>query len=264
MRGIQNNPRCIILDLDGVVYAGQKALPGAVQAIEQLRSAGKILGFLTNNSTQSPEGIAKRLQGLGISCQSREILTSSLASCELIRDQTLDQERGIFIVGAPGLVSQAQAMGLTLSGPEDCGALLVGHDPVFSYETLSRALTAALRPIPWVICNRDPHYPIEGGKLMPACGAIVAAIEGASNRKPDFEIGKPNPKMVQTLARQLGVSLNDAIVVGDSLTSDIAMARSAGLPSVWISSEPANQKTSVGPEPDWISPSLHDWVTQTF
>jgi HAD superfamily hydrolase (TIGR01450 family) len=223
-----------VLDLDGVVYAGAALLPGAGDAVTRLRAAGRRVAFLTNNSAQRPARVAQKLRRLGVPCDDREVITSGSAAADLLVERGLGATRGVHVLGTDDLRAEVEARGLRCTDEADAEAVLVGFDPGFSYAGLATAFRAARAGAAVVACNRDREFPSDGGVPWPACAAMLGALEGALGRSADVEVGKPSPYMLERLAAALGFGLADCLVVGDSLESDIEMARRAGVPSVWI------------------------------
>ncbi len=224
-----------VLDLDGVVYAGAEALPGAVDAIRDLRAAGRRVVFLTNNSARSPAQIAEKLRRLGIPCDAGEVVTSGSAAAEWLASRP-GVER-VHVLGTDALAAEVASRGLRLvdAGPAD--AVLVGLDPAFSYEKLAAAFLVA-REAPLVVaCNRDRDFPGDRGVPRPGCAAMVGALEAALGREVDAVVGKPSTHMLELLAARLGVRVADCCVVGDGLDSDVRMALDAGVPAVWITGD---------------------------
>lgn len=244
---------CWIIDLDGVVYAGEHALGGAAAAVAALRRSGRRVAFLTNNSRSRCEEIRHKLIGLGIPCAAAELLNSAQATARHVRDQGLGEADrvGVFVIGMPGLCQELVAHGVALGEPESCGAVVVGIDLEFTYEKLARGLRALWRGVPFIACNRDANFPGKGGQLLPGCGAIVAALEAAAQRSPSYEVGKPNPLMLDLLLDGLQLTRADCVMVGDSLEADILMAERAAVPSIWI----GKPERPPGPPPA-IQPTL--------
>ncbi len=247
---------CWIIDLDGVVYAGEHALGGAVAAVAALRQSGRRVAFLTNNSRSRCEQVRHKLIGLGIPCAAAELLNSAQATARHVRDQGLGQKDGggVFVIGMPGLCQELEAHGVALGEPETCAAVVVGIDLEFTYEKLVRGLRALGRGVPFVICNRDASFPGKDGQLLPGCGAMVAALEAAAQRTPSYEVGKPNPLMLDLLLDGLQLRRADCVMVGDSLEADILMAERVAVPSIWIG-KPASKDRPPGP-PAAIQPTL--------
>jgi HAD superfamily hydrolase (TIGR01450 family) len=224
----------LIIDLDGVVYRGKHLITGADIAIEQFREAGKQIIFLTNNSASSPLAIWQKLTNLGIACDRQEIFTSGSASASFIADHAIDGGLGVLVFGTEALKQEVQNYGLTLADAIHCGAVLVGLDPQFDYQAIAHAIIALNRGAKFVACNLDANFPTEGGQFLPGCGAIVAAIATAAEKKVDLVIGKPNRIMLDIITEKMQISLEQCLVIGDMLASDILLANRADIPSIWI------------------------------
>lgn len=234
IREVIRQKRCILVDLDGVVYTGTALLPGVREAIDILRGANKKVLFLSNNSGKSSLSLITKLASFGIDCKIGDLMSSGRAAAIYLANKKLDQGRGVFVVGTMELKNEISGLGVTLSDPEQCGAVVVGLDPDLSYQTIYRALKALRRGVPLIACNRDAYYPVQGDEILPGCGAIIGAIEGASGRKADIEIGKPNRYMADLLLSNAHCTLQDCLLVGDTLSSDIRMANELGIPSAWL------------------------------
>lgn len=229
-----NGRRCLVLDLDGVVYEGSKAVTGAIDAIAAFHKAGWTVQYLTNSSIRSASQTASKLALLGIECSAKDVMTSATAAAYHLRC-VLGHGARVFVVGSPCLVGELERFGLAnAKDPTSCDAVLVGMDVEFTYAKLTQSLTALRTGALFIACNRDPSYPAGEGVLLPGCGPIVAAVEVAAARQVDIEIGKPNRLILDILLKQSGLSLSDCILVGDSLHSDIALANRVGIPGVWI------------------------------
>ncbi len=239
---------------------GNGAIKGAVDSIAKLRTLGKRIAFLTNNSIQRPEYVREKLCRLGIDCETRDIMTSGCAVARYLSETRVDAGRGVYVIGSDDLSAQIQEQGINLNSAEECGALVVGLDPAFNYSTIHKGLSILLREVPFIVCNRDASYPSNNDDLAPGCGAMVGALEGASLRHPDYEIGKPSAYMLELLMLQIGVSRSECVVFGDTLDSDILMAYRAGIPSVWISGGKMRKTHNPQLNPDLQFESLSEAV----
>ena len=227
--------RSIALDLDGVVYAGSRALPGAAEAVRRLCAAGADLHFVTNNSAQTRRQIAEKLRGLGIPAAAEEIVTSAYAAAQVVARLAAEKPGGALVVGSDGLREEVAAAGAAVvAANAPCGYLVVGLDRRFNYDSICLALDALMRGAAFIACNRDARFPVENGRFLPGCGAIVAAVESAAGRKPDWEVGKPNTTLLQIIAERDKRQPGEILVVGDSAASDILMAARFGSPSVLV------------------------------
>lgn len=226
--------RVVALDLDGVVYKGSQVLVGAGEAVQALRELGFKVSFVTNNSGKTRADIAAKLVQMGIPATEDEILTSAYAASVLISRLSGHKPARVLVIGSDGLKSEAARREAEIVTSAPCDFLLVGLDVEFSYQKISMALDALIAGAVFIACNRDATYPVEGNRVLPGCGPIVAAIESASGRTPDYLVGKPNSILLNLLAEKDKVDPQELLVIGDGLESDIAMANRFGSPSVFV------------------------------
>jgi HAD superfamily hydrolase (TIGR01450 family) len=224
----------VALDLDGVVYHGSAALPGAVESVTALREAGLQVSFVTNGSAATRQHVAEKLRGLGIACETDRVTTSGNVAARCARNLVEDGQPAL-LLGSAGLAQECAAEGLAVTDdPQKAGVVIVGLDVSFSYDRLAAALVALGRGTPLVGCNRDPSYPALGGRLLPGCGPLLAAVEAAAGRRADLVVGKPAATMLTDLWASTGTSDKDWFVIGDSPYADMGMAEAAGVPGVLV------------------------------
>lgn len=224
----------VALDLDGVVYQGSAALPGAVESVRALREAGMQIFFLTNGSGSTRQHVTDKLRGLGVECEADRVTTSGHVAARCAR-QLVGDRQPAFLVGSASLADECAAEDLAVTeDPQKAAVVIVGLDVSFSYDRLAAAMAALARGIPLVGCNRDPSYPGAGGVLLPGCGPLLAAVESAAGRSADVVVGKPAAIMLTDLWASTGTSAKDWFVIGDSAHSDLGMAEAAGVPGVLV------------------------------
>lgn len=249
-----------ILDLDGVLYRGSEPIRDAVQTVQRLQSSGKPVFYLTNNSGLTREQYAERLRTMGIAAEPSHFMTSAWATTQYVLSQ-YDRAK-VFVVGEPGLQSELRNSGIqTIENPDeqsvDC--VIVGIDRSFSYERLRQAQWAILDGAAFIATNSDSTYPAENDRLLPGAGTIVAAIQTATGVEP-FVVGKPNTWMLELLLQRNGRSPQEALLIGDRLDTDIAIAKRAGVPSALvltgISTLDDLQTAPSEQQPDYVLTSL--------
>lgn len=245
-----------VLDLDGVVRLGPRAVPGAAQAVDRLLAAGEDVLFVTNSAYRSVADVEAELGAHGIDAHGR-VLTSAVAAASLVAPG----ER-VLCCGGPGLRTELLARGALLvpgPGPGDeeaegrpVDAVVVGYDPAFDYAALTRAMRAIRAGARFVATNRDATYPTDEG-LLPGNGAIVAAIETASGVAPEVA-GKPHPPMLGLVRDRLGP---DGTLVGDRPDTDGAFARALGYRfALVLTGVTSAADLPVDPEPALVAPDL--------
>ena len=245
MKAPRFDPRLVIFDLDGVVYRGDEAVPGAVALIDGLRERGILVRFATNNSMTTRDGYVTRLADMGIRTLPDEIVTSTSATIDHLRLH-LPEVRRVLALGAPGMVVELLAAGFDATPAADAAppaydggtltagydAVIAGLDPDFGYRRLAVASAALRSGARFIATNADARYPTLSG-FLPGAGTIVAALQAASGVVPMI-IGKPEPAMFQAILERAGVSPAEALAVGDNPDADIVAARRAGIASILV------------------------------
>jgi glycerol 3-phosphatase-2 len=225
----------IIFDLDGVVYLGTQAIPGAPEAIETVIRAGSTVAYVTNNASRRAAEVADLLRSLGVPARPEEVLTSAAAAAELLAAD-LPAGSPVLVVGADSLHEELRAVGLKPvdHAPVDGAALAVvqGYGPKVGWADLAEAMVAIRGGARWVATNLDSTLPSTRGPL-PGNGSLVAALSTAlGGRRPDVVVGKPEPALFQVAARHHGA--HRVLVVGDRLDTDIEGANRAGMDSLLV------------------------------
>nr|WP_218890929.1 HAD-IIA family hydrolase [Actinomycetospora corticicola] len=209
----------MLVDLDGTVYAGPDAIPGAVEALEAAREGGATVSYVTNNASRTPGAVAGHLADLGLAVTEDDVVTSAQAGAAVLADQ-LDAGATVLVLGTDALADEITAVGLTPVRAYDDGpvAVVQGHSPDTGWRQLAEAALALADGATWVACNIDPTLPSERG-LLPGNGSMVAALRHASRREPQVA-GKPAAPLLRQAMERVGAS--SPLVVGDRLDTDIA------------------------------------------
>ncbi|WP_375476159.1 HAD-IIA family hydrolase [uncultured Jatrophihabitans sp.] len=220
-----------LLDLDGVVYIGADAVPGAAAALRSAREAGLRLAFVTNNAARPPQAVADHLTELGIAADPAEIITSAQAAARWLAER-LPAGAPVLVIGTTGLVEALRERGLTAVSDAngDVAAVVQGFSPDLDWKLLAEGCLGINRGVPWVATNVDPTVPSPRGRL-PGNGSLVAALRHATRKEP-VVTGKPDPTMHRESVLRSGAKR--PIVVGDRLDTDIEGANEVGCPSLLV------------------------------
>lgn len=245
--------RTFVFDLDGVVYRGEQALPGAVDTIETLRKLGRQVYFLTNNSTQTRTTYANKLRGMGIPAEEGHIMTSSYATA-LYLSELDGNGKTAFVVGEEGIRKELEAVGIRVVKDPPADYVVAGMDKSFDYQTLLRAQQAILGGAKFIATNRDATYPLEGGLVVPGGGALVAAIEVASGVQP-VVIGKPETHTMHSILELAGCLPEEAVIIGDRLDTDVLLGKRIGSPTVLVLTGVTTEQ-DVEKSPEELRPDL--------
>lgn len=207
----------VICDLDGVLYLGESAVPGAPRALKRLQDSDVRVVYVTNNSTRSPQASALKIERVtGVDVDPADICTSAMAASSVLRPE----DDPVLVVGEEGVFHAVEAIGLsTTTDPEAAASVVVGLYRGMTYETIADAAEAVRSGARFVATNADNTYPTADG-VKPGAGAIVSAIAAVSGREPEV-CGKPHPAM-RALIHDLGIT--EAWVIGDRPDTDIALA----------------------------------------
>jgi glycerol-1-phosphatase len=235
-----------LLDLDGVVYVGDTAVPAAVDALGQARSAGMRLAFVTNNAARPPAAVADRLIRMGVRADAAEIITSAQTAAHYLADR-LPAGSAVLVIGTDGLVEALRERGLrpVLSADDGPSAVVQGYSPTLSWAQLAEGAVAIRRGTPWVATNLDSTVPSPRGPL-PGNGAMVAALRHATGKDP-VSTGKPEPTMHRETVERTGATT--PLVVGDRLDTDISGAYAVGCASLLVLSGVTDARTLLSARP---------------
>jgi glycerol-1-phosphatase len=220
-----------LLDLDGVVYVGKQAVPGAADALARARHAGMRLAFVTNNAARPPRAVAELLTSLDVPAQPEDVITSAHAAAHYLADR-LPAGAPVLVVGTTGLIEALTERGLTPvhSADEQPAAVVQGYSPDLNWSQLAEGAVAIRAGATWVATNLDPTVPSPRGPL-PGNGSLVAALRHATGATP-VATGKPDPTMHRESVQRSGATR--PLVVGDRLDTDIEGAAAVGCPSLLV------------------------------
>ncbi|GAB3276000.1 HAD hydrolase-like protein [Sinomonas notoginsengisoli] len=215
----------VLSDLDGVVYTGSHAIPGAVEALRALAPRGVRLGYVTNNASRTSAEVAAHLRELGAPAEDDDVVSSAQAGAELLAKMVAAGTR-VLVTGSAALAREVEGRGLQPVRSADAApeAVIQGFSPDLGWRDLAEAAYAVAAGAHWVATNTDMSIPQARG-LAPGNGALVAAVRSATGREP-LVAGKPEAPLFIAAAERLGA--RRPVVVGDRLDTDILGGNRAG------------------------------------
>ncbi len=221
----------LLADLDGVVYAGPAAIPGAIESLQQLAGVGVGLGYVTNNASRSPAQVAAHLRDLGAPAADEQVVSSSQAAADLLAS-LLPAGAKVLVTGSAALAHELELVNLVpvSSQDEDPVAVVQGFDPGLGWKDLAEATFVVNAGALWVATNTDMSIPQARG-IAPGNGTLVAAVAAATGQKPRVA-GKPEAPLFHSAAKRLGAER--PLVVGDRLDTDILGGNNAGFATVAV------------------------------
>ncbi|MBQ6889963.1 MAG: HAD family hydrolase [Oscillospiraceae bacterium] len=227
-----------ICDMDGVIYHGNKVLPGVVEFIQWLQAEKKEYLFLTNSSGYTPKELQQKLKRMGLDVGAEHFYTSALATAAFLKEQS--PGCSVFAIGEAALLNALYDAGITMNDVNP-DYVVVGESKTYCLDNLTKATNLVLKGAKLIGCNSDVSSPIENG-IAPACRALVVPIEMATGTQAYF-CGKPNPLMMRTGLRMLGCHSADAVMVGDRMDTDIVSGLESGMSTVLVLSGVTSRET---------------------
>ena len=233
-----NEIKGFICDMDGVIYHGNRVLPGVPEFIQWLHDEKKEYLFLTNNSGYTPRELNQKLARLGLDVPQEHFYTSALATAAFLKEQA--PGCSAFVIGEAGLLNALYDAGITMNDVNP-DYVVVGEGRSYSLDTLTKATNLVMKGAKLIGANSDVSGPIENG-IAPACRALVAPIEMATGTQAYF-CGKPNPLMMRTGLKKLGCHSAEAVMVGDRMDTDVISGLESGMATVLVLSGVSTRET---------------------
>lgn len=223
------NKTVFISDMDGVVYHGNRLLPGAADFVRLMEERGLKYLFLTNSSERTPRELAEKLARLGVNVAPEHFYTSALATADFLSRQS--PGCSVFAIGEAGLTNALYEKGISMNDV-DPDYVVVGESRTYSIERLEKAVHLVLGGARLIGTNPDLTGPTEHG-IVPATGALISPIELATGKKAYF-IGKPNPFMMRRAVKHLDAMSRETVIIGDRMDTDIIAGVEAEVDTVLV------------------------------
>jgi 4-nitrophenyl phosphatase len=255
--------RALIIDIDGVLWRGDTALPGVAAFFAFLRENGIAFRLGTNNPSLSPAAYIDKLARFGVHAAEEEVLTSALATAAYLQKEAPGAK--VYVIGEAGIQQALREAGLRVVGEDDLTADIVvcSMDRGLNWNKLGNATISLRRGARFVATNADMTFPTERG-ITHGNGAILEALSAASGARPTV-VGKPEPLLYEMALASLGRSRDETAVIGDRLETDVLGAQRAGMPSILVLSGVASSDdvAHAAHPPSWVFAGLPE-LTQAW
>lgn len=205
-----------IIDMDGVIYHGNRLLPGVTDFLAWLEASGKKYLFLTNSSERTPRELHEKLKRLGITVGEEHFYTSALATASFLASQK--PNGSAYVIGDAGLIHALYSVGYSINNVNP-DYVVVGDTKGYNFLMIELALNLVLKGAKLIGTNPDVSGPVEVG-ITPSTRALCSPIEVASGKEA-YYVGKPNPLMMRIALKKLGIKREEAIVIGDRMDTDV-------------------------------------------
>ena len=233
-----NEKKGFICDMDGVIYHGNRLLPGVKEFVDWLYRENKHFLFLTNSSERSPKELQQKLARMGLDVDESHFYTSALATARFISSQA--PGCSAYVIGGAGLIMALHDEGITMNDV-DPDYVIIGEGNSYNYENILKAVRLVLKGAKLIGTNSDLTGPAEDG-IIPACRAMIAPIEMATGQTAYF-VGKPNPLMMRTGLKMLNCHSAEAVMVGDRMDTDVISGMESGMSTVLVLSGVSTRET---------------------
>jgi 4-nitrophenyl phosphatase len=248
-----------VVDLDGTVYRGGTLLDGARDAVDRLRDGGLSLLFFSNNPTKDGAAYVDHLSELGVDVRPGEAASAGDVTTSYLRANHADD--GVLFVGSDGLRDQLEAANLQVTNdPAETDVLLGSWTPSFDYRDMDAALQAVDDETTFLGTDPDRTFPRENGGIEPGSGAIIHSLAATVGKEPDAILGKPSEQALALARERLGVPPSECLVVGDRLSTDLALGDRAGMTTVLVLTGVTDRADieASDVDPDYVIDSLGD------
>src|SRR6202012_808389 len=221
----------LLFDLDGVVYIGGTAIPGAPQALQRAKQSGAHVAYVTNNPSRTPAAVAALLEGMGAPVTEGDVVTSAQAAARLLADK-LPPKSKVLVIGATALRLAVRERGLVpvSTATEGPVAVVQGFAPGVGYGALAEGGLAVRAGALFVGTNADSTIPNARG-TAPGNGSLLRVIEEATGTAP-IVAGKPEPPLHRESVIRTGAQR--PLVIGDRLDTHLEAAYNTGTDSLLV------------------------------
>jgi HAD superfamily hydrolase (TIGR01458 family) len=227
MSGALERIEGLLLDLSGVVYVQDEAVPGAAETLTELRAADLSIRLVTNTTMRPRRSILERLERLGIEADASELLTPATLAARRCK------EAGYGSVALVVLDELREDLEGVPEGDGKVDAVIVGDlGDGWDYEVLNGAFRRLMDGAELIALQKNRYWETAEGLSLDA-GPFVSALEYATGREAEV-VGKPSESFFELALSDLGVSADHAAMVGDDVEADVGGAMDAGLAGVLV------------------------------
>jgi HAD superfamily hydrolase (TIGR01458 family) len=220
----------LLLDIDGVLHVGDEEVPGARDALEQLRAAAIPFRLVTNTTSRPRAAVVDRLRRIGFDVDPADVLTPAAMAVRLCQERGYER---VALVVANALREDLAELEAVETRGSAVDAVIVGDlGRSFTWDVLNGAFRSLLRGADLVALQRNRYWRQPEGLVLDA-GPFVAALEYAVDR-PATVVGKPSAAFFHEAVADLGIEPVRVAMIGDDLEADVGGAIDAGLAGILV------------------------------
>lgn len=220
MKEFLKDTKLVVLDLDGTLWNGETVIEGAIELVKYLQQNYKVI-FFSNSSSDTSKYIFIKLLKLGFEAYEEDIYNVFDLITNYLKEKNINN---VYAIGSNSVMYNLASNHINVINTSSADHVLVCMDKNFNYDKINDALAIINKGGKFIACNIDSNYPIENNKLLAGCGTMIGAIRGATGKKPDYIIGKPNTYFLDFISKKYDITNNEILVIGDRFESDVQMA----------------------------------------
>ncbi|WP_044748564.1 TIGR01457 family HAD-type hydrolase [Bacillus alveayuensis] len=246
-----------LIDLDGTMYRGTECIAEARDFVKELHKRDIPYLFVTNNSSRTPEQVAKKLENFGIPATKEQVFTTSQATANYIFERK--PNASVYVIGEEGIRTALEEKGFTFA-KENAEFVVMGIDRSINYEKLAIACLAVRNGAIFISTNGDIAIPTERG-LLPGNGSLTSVVAVSTQVSPIF-IGKPERIIMEQALKVLGVPREDTLMIGDYYDTDIMAGMNAGIDTLLVHTGVTTKELlkQYEKQPTYVVDSLKEWM----
>lgn len=218
----------VLADLDGCLAIDNHPLPGAVDLARRL---GSRLHIVSNNSTDTAERLSDVLAAGGLRIEAARI---HLAGEILLRRLALERPGAPVSLAVAGeMPALAERLGI-LRRDEGAAIVALCRDTGFDYDRLQVIARLLAKGAELWVANPDMVHPGPDGLPVPETGSLLAAVHSVAPAAVPRIFGKPEAALFQAALDAARAKPQNAIMLGDNPSTDVAGAEALGIPALLI------------------------------
>lgn len=230
-KGVLQQIRNFVLDMDGTVYLDNTWIKGAQAFLQKIEASGRRYCFITNNSSKNPQTYVDKLRRMGLDIDpQKQLVTSGQATIDYLQKHYAGKK--VYLFGNPGLKEEFTQAGIKLDDNHP-DMVVTAFNTNFNYQDLIKLCDFIRSGLPFVATHPDFNCPTKTG-FIPDIGSLHAYIKASTGRMPDKVIGKPHREIMDYSLQVLGATSDNTAVVGDRLYTDIKSGVVNGLHSILV------------------------------
>jgi len=221
--------RGFLIDLDGVLYIGGKAIKGAQESIDLLRDRKYVFRFVSNTTRKCRDTIAGQLSSMGFDIPVEYIFTPPLAAVAFMKNAG---KHRCYLLTTGDVYRDFEHECFCDTGTMVDFVIIGDAGDKLTYDNLNTAFLHIMNGADMIALEKDRYWMAPDGLSLSA-GPFVQALEFATGKTATV-VGKPSKTFFDLALRDMGLRADQAAMIGDDILTDIGGARSIGMQGILV------------------------------